>query len=89
MTRQEKTGRKTKQPNRNRPSYNGPRFLRLPAVLEFVGFGRTKLYEEIEVGRFSKPVRLVEGGRAIAWDEAELIAWREARLAARNGAAVA
>jgi predicted DNA-binding transcriptional regulator AlpA len=73
-----------KQPNRNRPAYVGLRFLRLPAVLEFAGFGRTKLFEEIGLGRFPRPVRLVEGGRAIAWDETELIKWREGRLAARD-----
>jgi prophage regulatory protein len=89
MTRPEVVGRKvgankSSHSNRNRPAYSGPRFLRLPAVLEFAGFGRTKLYEEIELGRFPRPVRLVEGGRAIGWDETELVEWRNSRLAARD-----
>ncbi len=61
-----------------------PRLRRLPFVKEFTGCGTTKIYEMMELGQFPKPVKLSEGGRAVAWDEEELLAWREARLAARN-----
>jgi prophage regulatory protein len=65
----------------------GRRLLRLPAVLQFSGYGRTQLFHWIRRGKFPQPVKLNDGGRAIAWDESELLAWREARKAARDQAA--
>lgn len=67
-----------------RGALNGMRLLRLPMVLDFTGYGRTQLFEAIKREEFPRPVRLTPGGRAIAWDEAELLAWREQRLAARS-----
>jgi prophage regulatory protein len=77
----------SKQPSRNRPAYNGPRMLRLPAVLAFSGYGRTQLLEAVKRGEFPAPVRLTASGRAIGWIEEELVAWRDARKAARDGGA--
>lgn len=65
-------------------SFRGTRLLRLWAVEEFSGLKRTQIWEHIERGEFPQPVKLTESGRAIAWDEAELIAWRDARKAARD-----
>lgn len=61
------------------------RFLRLGAVMEATGYGRTRLYELVASGEFPKPVRLSDGGHAVAWNEDEVTAWQEARLAARDG----
>lgn len=61
-----------------------PRFCRLPFVKEFTGYGTTQIYEMMKIGAFPKPVKLSESGRAVAWDEGELLAWRDARLAARD-----
>ena len=61
-----------------------PRMLRLRAVMEFSGLRTTQIYQKVKDGEFPKPVKLTESGRAVAWDEDELLAWREARLAARD-----
>lgn len=63
------------------------RFLRLRAVMEAVGYGRTRLYELVANGEFPKPVKLSSTGHAVAWNEDEVTAWQEARLAARDGEA--
>lgn len=60
------------------------RFLRLRAVLECTGYGRTQLYEKIARGEFPRPIALSDSGRAVAWNEDEVTAWQEARLAARD-----
>ncbi len=61
-----------------------PRFLRLPAVLELTGFSKSQLRDHVSRGTFPAPVKLSAGGRAIAWDEDELVRWRNERLAARD-----
>lgn len=45
------------------------RFLRIPEVLERTGLSRTRLYAEIEAGRFPKPVKITAGSRAVAFAE--------------------
>jgi len=62
----------------------GMRLVRLPVVLDFSGYGRTQLFEAVKRGEFPRPIRLTPGGRAIAWDEAELLDWKAARKAARD-----
>ena len=64
-----------------------PRLLRLPAVLECVGLGRSRVYELVAKGRFPAPVKLSE--RAIAWSADEVDAWVRERIAERDAAAVA
>jgi predicted DNA-binding transcriptional regulator AlpA len=71
----------------DKKQFGGPRLLRLPAVLAFSGFGRTQLFEKIKLREFPAPLKLSDSGRAIAWDETELVAWREARRAKRDGRA--
>jgi prophage regulatory protein len=61
-----------------------PRLLRLRDVEEFAGLKKTQIFEHVHDGSFPPPVKITQGGRAIAWDESELVAWRAARLAARN-----
>jgi prophage regulatory protein len=60
------------------------RLLRLPAVEDAVGMGKTQIYEAIERGVFPKPVPILEGGRAVGWVEDEIIAYIEARIALRD-----
>ena len=62
-----------------------PRLLRLPAVLDRVGLGRSRVYELIAEGRFPTPVKLSE--RAIAWPSDEIDAWIAERIAARDSEA--
>ena len=63
------------------------RILRLPDVLEATGWSRSTLYDKIKDGKFSKPIKLDEDGRAVGWPEGEVLLHQQARIAARNSAA--
>lgn len=51
------------------------RLLRLPAVLERTGLGKSSVYSGMAAGTFPTPVRL--GTRGVAWRESEIAAWVE------------
>jgi prophage regulatory protein len=61
-----------------------PRLLRLPEVLARVPLKKPTIYRAIRAGKFPAPCKLL-GGRASAWDEAEIGAWIASRLAERTG----
>jgi prophage regulatory protein len=63
------------------------RMYRLRDLPQFVGLRRTQIGELIKSGEFPKPIPLSDGGRAVAWLEADLIEWQNARIAARNAMA--
>ena len=50
-----------------------PKILRLPAVLNHVGLGKTSLYAAIRRGDFPRPIKLSE--RAVGWRRAEVDEW--------------
>lgn len=50
------------------------RILRLPAVKEVTGLGRTKIYDLMKEGRFPK-ARRIAGAHAVGWDSLEVDAW--------------
>jgi prophage regulatory protein len=58
------------------------RLLRLPAVQERVGMGRTAVYEMIKAGKFPRPVKV---GTASAWIDVEVTRWIEQLAATRSG----
>ena len=60
------------------------RLLRLPAVLDRTGMGKTQLLEAVRTGRFPQRVAPLEGGRAVAWVEDEVEADIASRIAARD-----
>jgi prophage regulatory protein len=60
------------------------RILREPEVLQASGYRKTQLDLLIQQGKFPKPIRLSEGGRARGWFEDEIIAFQEARRAERD-----
>ena len=64
---------------------NHNRFLRLPAVMERTGYGRSTIYEMIGAGKFPAPVHL--GPRAVAWLESEVETWMQDRIDDRDQAA--
>jgi prophage regulatory protein len=43
------------------------------------------MYALIAADQFPKPVKLSEGGRAVAWIESEIDAWIESRITASRG----
>jgi prophage regulatory protein len=62
------------------------KLIRLPEVLAKTGLTRTRAYALIAKGEFVQPVKLSEGGRAIAFPEAEVDAWIAERIEAREAA---
>jgi prophage regulatory protein len=53
---------------------NDVALLRLPAVVELVGYKRSTIYNLIKAGKFPKPVNLAGGG-AVAWRYADVKGW--------------
>jgi prophage regulatory protein len=58
--------------------------LRRPELKKFVGLKNTQLDLLIKAGDFPAPIKLSDGGRAVAWLESEVRAWQASRIAARN-----
>jgi len=58
------------------------RLIRLPAVLEQIGLGRTQTYELIKKGQFPRQISLSENGRAVAWNSDDIDAWIASRIRA-------
>jgi prophage regulatory protein len=66
------------------PAARPDRLLRLPAVLDMTGRGRTSTLEDVKAGRFPQPIK---AGRATLWSEAEIQIWIGERIRAnREGA---
>jgi prophage regulatory protein len=69
---------------RGEVSPSTPRLLRKHEVLQIVGLGRTQLDEAVKKGAFPAPIRVIEGGRRVAWLAHEIEAHLKLRIAARN-----
>jgi len=67
-----------------RPDLPQAGWVREPAVLAVVPFGRTKLREEITAGRFPAPKKFTE--RMIAFDAAAVHAWINAQREPKGAA---
>ena len=64
-----------------------PKILRLLAVLDRVGLGKTALYAAIKRGDFPRPIKLSE--RAVGWRRVEVDEWISTRPLATDEAAAA
>ena len=62
-----------------------PKILRLPAVMNRVGLGKTVVYALIRRGDFPRPVQL--SARAVGWRDHEVEAWVASRPRAQTAAA--
>lgn len=58
------------------------KILRLTAVMEATGLGRSSIYKFIAQGTFPKPVPL--GERAVGWVDQEIEEWISSRIAERG-----
>ncbi len=59
------------------------KLIRLPQVLELVGFKKTKLWKMVSTNEFPQPIKLSE--RVTVWIEAEVDDWVNAKISeARN-----
>jgi prophage regulatory protein len=56
------------------------RFMRLPAVIEVCGIGKTTIYHQIREGTFPAPITL--GAKSVAWLASEIDAWMAAKITA-------
>jgi prophage regulatory protein len=67
----------------------GPRFLRLPEVINRTGLGRASIYARMaeQPPRFPSSVPL--GGHAVGWVESEISQWVEDRIREARGESVA
>ncbi|QIG92287.1 AlpA family phage regulatory protein [Bradyrhizobium sp. 6(2017)] len=60
-------------------------FLRLEAVKQATGLGRSSIYMLMGEAKFPKPVKLNDdGGKAVAWLASEIAEWQRQRVAARD-----
>ena len=67
-------------------------FLRLEAVKQATGLGRSTIYDLMAESppRFPRPVKIGgERAKAVAWLASEVSAWQRERVAARDGVAAA
>jgi prophage regulatory protein len=57
------------------------RLIRLPAVLDRVGLGRTAVLDRVKAGTFPAPLKV---GRATLWQESAVSAWCVAQVRAQR-----
>lgn len=60
----------------------GERLLRLPAVLELTGRGRTAVLDDVKAGRFPRPIKV---GAASMWLHSEVQSWIGERIRQSRG----
>lgn len=48
--------------------------MRIPAVMQATGYGRSSIYNLMKAQRFPAPVKLAGGG-AVAWRSSDIAAW--------------
>ena len=53
------------------------KILRLPKVIERVGFARSSIYAFVSRGGFPPPIKI--GDRAVGWLDSDIDAWIDAR----------
>jgi len=57
------------------------RVLRMRELVEKIGLKPSTVYELAAKGKFPKPFKIVEGGRAAGWLESEIDYWLTSRAA--------
>lgn len=58
------------------------KIIRLSAVKEATGLGRSSIYKFMDEGTFPKSIQLT--GKAVGWIDQEIEAWVQARIAERD-----
>ena len=58
--------------------------LRRPQAMQYTGLGHTQFDELIFSGQLPPPIRISDGGRAVAWIKSELDEWLAERIAKRD-----
>lgn len=60
------------------------RILRIPEVMQRVGFGRSQIYKLERAGQFPKHMKI--STRASGWSEREVASWLESKKTSRGAA---
>ena len=60
--------------------------LRRPVVEQAIGFSRTTIYRNIQLGLFTKPVSI--GGKRVTWPANEIEAINKARISGKSEAEI-
>lgn len=59
------------------------KILKLPAVIEKVGCGKSTIYKKLTEGDFPTPIKL--GERSVGWVEAEVDEWLDKQIELSRG----
>lgn len=64
--------------------------LRLAAVKEATGLGRSTIYDLMgeTPPQFPRPIKLTQRGKAVAWLASEIAQWQRDRIAQRDRSAI-
>ena len=65
-------------------STNHRRALRMKQLTDKTGLRKSQLLEAVKLGLFPRPFHILPGGRAVAWDEAEVDQHLERQMAERE-----
>ena len=60
------------------------KLLRIKSVIELTGLSRSYIYQLCKLGKFPKPIQLVEGGSSVAWLESEVLDFIQDRVHERD-----
>ena len=69
---------------KSNPPINKSTLLRIGKVAEACSISRAYIYQLSKAGKFPKPVKLIEEGKAVAWVAKEIEEWIDSRIAARD-----
>ena len=56
------------------------KLIRIQQVAEKLGVSVSWIYKHLAKRDFPRPIKLTDGGRAIAWRESDIDAWIETRI---------
>ena len=56
------------------------RILRMRETSQIVNYRPSTIYGLISQGKFPKPTKIIPGGRATGWSEAQIYKWIEERM---------
>ena len=74
----------TNRTTKSNPPINKNTLLRIGKVAEACSISRAYIYQLSKAGKFPKPVKLIEEGKAVAWVAKEIEEWIDSRIAARD-----
>jgi predicted DNA-binding transcriptional regulator AlpA len=75
-----------KMTKRKPPQTGTEPVLRKIAAMAYVGLGPSQFDDLVFAGKLPPPIRIVDGGHAVAWVRSELDDWLKERIAARDAA---